>query len=690
MCRGAPGLQAVTLQKFRALETTRPQTPASGPRHERRRFARGRIVMRIGVFGALLHVCAGAVAQVPAARPADTISVEVDATDIDHRILRVRERIAVRPGPLILRYPRWIPGTHSPKGNVERLAGLQMRIDDRQVDWLRDPVDVDSFHVVIPPGARTLDVQFERLSPLAEGSEMVHDLLVVDWRGLLLYPAAMAASDIGVEPAVILPAGWDVASALREQDGAGALQDQDDAGSPQQHDAAGAIVRASSQRRHYPPASLEMLIDSPLYSAPHMRHLVLDADRDHPVALHVLATEPAQLAAGDEQLRPYKQMVRQAIALFGARHYQHYDFILVIDDQFGFHGGLEHHQSSENGVRRGYFIDGDRAVALRTLLAHEFIHSWNGKFRRPRDLWTTDYNVPMQNSLLWVYEGLTNYWAQVLAARSGLVRPEVARSNIAWQAAGARQRAGRAWRNLQDTTNEPVIAHGIARKDWIDWQRGADYYDEGSLLWLAVDVKLRQLTRGRHSLDDFARAFFGVNDGQMAPQLYGFDDVVQALDGLAQFDWSGFLRRRLDTHESAGLLDGVDGSGWELAFGERPGEYARSLDELADATSLLDSIGLVVNKDGIVTRVNWDGPAFAAGLAPGTTLVAVNARSYRPDLLRQAVAAAKTAPDPVVLLVKDGDVYRNVAVDYHQGLRYPRLQRVQGAPDLLDEILAPR
>ena len=230
--------------------------------------------------------------------------------------------------------------------------------------------------------------------------------------------------------------------------------------------------------------------------------------------LHLLANEAAQIAPTEEQLRPYVRLVEQAQALFGARHYDHYDFIVVIDDLFGLRGGLEHHQSSENGVKRGYFLDGDRALATRALLPHEFTHSWNGKFRRPRDLWTVDYNAPMQDSLLWVYEGLTNYWGQVLAARSGLVGAESARSNIAWQAAGARQRSGRAWRNLQDTTNEPVIARAAGQKDWIDWQRGADYYDEGTLLWLAVDVKLRQLSHDRRSLDDFARAFFGVDEGR--------------------------------------------------------------------------------------------------------------------------------------------------------------------------------
>jgi predicted metalloprotease with PDZ domain len=615
------------------------------------------------------------------------IVLEVDATDIDHRLLRVREALPVRPGPLTLQFPHWIPGTHSPAGNVARLAGLRMQLAAPSgtvaVDWQRDPASVESFRTTIPAGASVLNIAFEYLSSTrdTEDNQVMHDLLAVNWRNLLLYPAGSAASDILVEPAVILPAGWDVASALRETATSAATRAADAV--------ATAAPSAPAQRRCFPPLSLEMLVDSPLYGAPLVRHIVLDADADHPVLLHLLANEAAQIAPTDEQIQPYVRMVRQALALFGARHYGHYDFILVVDDLFGLHGGLEHHQSSEIGVRRGYFLDGDRSLAVRTLLPHEFTHSWNGKFRRPRDLWTAGYNAPMQDSLLWVYEGLTNYWGQVLAARSGIVGEEAARANFAWQAAAATERSGRAWRNLQDTTNEPVIARSAGRKDWIDWQRGADYYDEGSLLWLAVDVKLRQLTRDRRSLDDFARAFFGVDDGRMAPELYGFDDVVQALDGIVHADWAGFLRARLDTHDNGGVLDGVDGSGWRLSFADRPGDYARSLDELAEVTSLVDSIGLAVARDGTIARVAWDGPAFAAGLAPGSALVAVNGRSYRPDLLRQAVAAAQAGSAPIALLVRDGDMYRSVAVDYHGGLRYPRLERARGTRDLLGEILAP-
>ncbi len=627
----------------------------------------------------VLHA-APAPAQVPTPGlplPSASIVLEVDARDIDHRLFAVDERIAVSPGPLTLQYPRWIPGTHSPIGNVARLAGLQMLAAGQALAWVRDPVDVEAFHVVVPSGVDTLELRFQHLSStqVGEDEDIVHDLLAVDWRGLVLYPAGAPAATLRVAATAILPDGWEAVGALRAP-APGCAPPVPPAGVP--------------NRLDFPPLSLEQLVDSPLYGAARVRHRVLDTDPQHPVCLHVLANEPAQLDASDEQLAAYARLVQQARVLFGARHYDHYDFILVVDDHFGRHGGLEHHQSSENGVKRGYFTDPDRTLSVRSLLAHEFTHSWNGKFRRPRDLWTATYNTPMQGSLLWVYEGLTTYWGQVLAARSGLVPAAAARGNFADLAAGALQRAGRSWRNLQDTTTEPAMARPVRRKDWVDWQRAADYYAEGSLLWLAVDVKIRELTRDRRSLDDFARRFFGGDDGRMEPELYDFDDIVRALDDIAHADWAALLRQRLDTHDNAGLLDGLEHGGWRLAFADQPGEFTRSIDEMADTTSLLDSLGVAIAKDGSLARVVWGSPAFAAGLAAGDAVVAVNGRSYRPDLLKDAVKRSRTDTAPIAFLVLDADLYRNVAVDYHGGLRYPQLERIAGEKDLLSEILAPR
>jgi len=246
------------------------------------------------------------------------IVLEVDATDIDHRLLRVREALPVRPGPLTLQFPHWIPGTHSPAGNVARLAGLRMQLAAPSgtvaVDWQRDPASVESFRTTIPAGASVLNIAFEYLSSTrdTEDNQVMHDLLAVNWRNLLLYPAGSAASDILVEPAVILPAGWDVASALRETATSAATRAADAV--------ATAAPSAPAQRRCFPPLSLEMLVDSPLYGAPLVRHIVLDADADHPVLLHLLANEAAQIAPTDEQIQPYVRMVRQALALWLKLH----------------------------------------------------------------------------------------------------------------------------------------------------------------------------------------------------------------------------------------------------------------------------------------------------------------------------------------------------------------------------------
>lgn len=614
-------------------------------------------------------------AATTAVAPAAPIELRVDATDIDHRRMQVHEVVPVAPGKVTLQYPHWIPGTHSPIGNVYRLAGLQIHAHGHAIDWERDPADVESFRVTVPAGVTMLELDFDHLSSMKDNddNEIVHDMLDVNWRKLLLYPMGVRASDVMVEASVTLPAGWDYGTSLRPMHG-------------------GAVDAHAPTHLDFPAMSLEMLIDSPIISARLVRHYVVDPDPKHPVNLHVFANEAAQIDVSDAVLAQHTQLVRQALALFGARHYDHYDFLLVVDDPFGVKGGLEHHQSSENGVRRNYFVDWDKSAPRHALLPHEYVHSWNGKFRRPRDLWTPTYNdTPMQGSLLWVYEGLTNYWGEVLAARSGLMPPAVAHGMLASEAATALARAGHDWRNLQDTTNDPVMMTRGRGLDWIDWQRPVDYYPEGTLLWLSVDVKLRQLSGDRRSLDDFAKLFHGRDDGRISPELYDFNDIVRALDTVEHFDWARYLRERLDAHDANGLLDGIRNGGWRVSYAEKPNEFARMQDELNEETNLVDSLGISVSsKDGMLKRVLWGGPAFQAGLSIADTLVAVNSHVYRADLLKQTVTAAKGGTGPIQLMVKESDVYRTVSIPYADGLRYPVLERTDDPKNYLDEILAPK
>jgi predicted metalloprotease with PDZ domain len=407
-----------------------------------------------------------------------------------------------------------------------------------------------------------------------------------------------------------------------------------------------------------------------------------------PVHLNIVADEAKDLEIKPQQLKAHVELVAQARKLFGSQHYDHYDWLLALTDNLG--GiGLEHHRSSENSAEPGYFTEWDKNASGRDLLAHEYTHSWNGKFRRPADLATPNFNVPMQGSLLWVYEGQTQYWGFVLAARSGLWNTEQARDAIALVAANySDNRPGFDWRNVQDTTNDPIAAQ---RKPlaYRNYQMSEDYYSAGQLVWLAVDAKLRELTHEKRSLDDFAHAFFGVDDGSFAVKTYTFDDVVHALDGVAHHDWAGFLRQRIDAH--APPLDGIAASGWKLAYSDTPSAYQKNAETNRKAIDYSASIGITVStKDGRISDVRWEGPAFKAGIAPSGNLVAVNGREFKPERLKDAVAAAKGNTAPIELLIKTGDQYKTVRLDYHEGLRYPHLERIAGTTDRLNAILAPR
>ncbi|HEX7770629.1 MAG TPA: peptidase M61, partial [Dokdonella sp.] len=524
-----------------------------------------------------------------------TLKLDVDARDIERRIVRVREEIPVVAGPLTLLYPQWLPGKHAPRGQIDKLAGLSLSADGRALAWRRDPLDVHAFHLDVPPGVDRVLAEFEYLSPQdAEQGRVVMtpDMLNLQWETVVLYPAGYRADGIEVAARARLPAGWRHAGALDVASSA--------------VDGEGAVVFA--------PVSLETLVDSPLFAGRHFRRIDLGKAGGAPVFLNLVADDARDLAATPEQVRPHANLVVQAQRLFGTRHFKRYDFLLALTDQLG--GiGLEHLASSENTRPPGYFSDWNKHMPGRDLLPHEFVHSWNGKFRRPMGLATPNYNVPMQGDLLWLYEGQTEYWGQVLAARAGLWTEAQAREALAEVAARYTDgRPGFAWRGLQDTTNDPVVAARRPRA-FRSWQMSEEYYSAGQLLWLAVDAKLREISRERRSLDDFARGFFGDGVDPVARD-YEFDDVVAALDRVASHDWAGFLRSRLDAH--APPLDGLAASGWKLAYADTPGAFHRLEQANRKQADHAASIGLVVGSDdGRIRDVRWEGPAFRAGLAPG-------------------------------------------------------------------------
>lgn len=606
------------------------------------------------------------------------LELTVDATDLARRVVQVSQTLPVRAGPLTLRLPLWLPGEHGPNGNPATLAGLVIESDaGERLAWQRDTVDALAFRLQVPAGVSRLRLRFQHLSPHSEEQDRVTltpALLGLEWNNLLLYPEGHTAAAIDTAVRLRLPAGWQAATALRAPDGQTA-----------QADAQGWW--------QFGACSLERLVDSPLFAGPHYRRVEMDPPgASRPVVLHLFGDSPADIAATPEQLEAHRALVQQADRLYGSRHYRHYDLLLAISDRFS--GiGLEHHESSENAVHTGYFKDWAKSVGARGLLPHEYTHSWCGKFRRPADLLTANYEQPMRGSLLWVYEGMTTYWGDMLTPRSGLCTAEQARDRLAYDAAMLEARRGRAWRSLQDTTTEPLFYATARFKDWPSWQRSADYYPESMLMWLDADTLIRERSGGRRSLDDFARAFFGVQDGRIEPLPYTFDDVVAALNAVQAHDWRRFLRERLDGHGPGAPLDGLTRSGWRLAYTDRESDFARheaSRPGRHEGQDLSFSLGLRIAKDGRLNEVVWDSPAFAAGVAPQTKLVAVNDRAYDADLLADAIAANTGGQVPLDLLLRDGDYFRTVRVDYRGGLRYPQLVRIDGTPDRLSDIMAPR
>ena len=609
-------------------------------------------------------------AATPAPQDTDypgTLKLAVDATDLDHRVFRMHEEIPVTAGPLTLLYPQWLPGNHGPRGPVDKMAGLTITAGGKTVAWSRDTSDVYAFKVDVPEGATTLDVEFQFLSPVDTGQGrvvMTPEMLNLQWNTVVLYPAGHYSRRIQVAPSVKLPGGWKFATAL---DGNGAAS------------ADGSVA--------FKPVSLEVLVDSPMIAGRWYKQVELDPGAKVPVRLDLFADEAKDLEYTDAQMKPHRELVQQAYRLFGSHHYDHYDFLFTLSDQLS-HIGLEHHRSSEDGTDPGYFTQWNSKVASRELLSHEFTHSWNGKFRRPADLATPNFNVTMGDSLLWVYEGQTQYWGFVLASRAGLWTTDQAKDAIALVVSRyADNRPAFAWRNVQDTTNDPV-AMQRRPEPYRNYQMSEDYYSAGQLTWLAVDAKLRELTHEKRSLDDFARVFFGVDDGSWKVKPYTFDDVVAALNGVAPFDWAKFLRDRIDAH--APPLDGVAASGWKLVYTDKPSEYQKTAESDAKAIDYAASIGITVStKDGKLADVKWNGPAFKAGLASGGTVLAINGREFSAERLKDAVAATAKG-EPLELLVKTGEMYRTFRIDYRDGLKYPHLERVAGTPDRLTAILSAR
>jgi len=612
----------------------------------------------------------------PVAAPADipypgVLSLTVNLTNTTDGMVAVDETIPVRAGRLTLLYPQWIPGEHAPEGPIEDVAGLFITGNGQSISWVRDRVNMYAFHVDVPDGVTSLDVKFDYLSairPQDGAVEISPEMTDLSWNTVVLYPAGHFSRDIHITPTAILPDGWKYATALET-----ASQD-------------GSTV-------HFKETTLNTLVDSPLGTGEYFRRVDLSTGPDNQVHLDVFGDNPKALDITPEELQDHKNLIEQAQKLWASHHYNHYDFLFFLSNTLSGQG-LEHHQSSQDGTRDNYFTDWNAGVLERDLLAHEYTHSWNGKFRRPNDLWRPAFNIPEQDNLLWVYEGLTQYYGEVLTARAGMRTPEETRDILAGIAASFEDSPGRDWRPLVDTTNQEILSERRP-VSWVSWSRDEDYYMEGVLIWLDADTKIRELSGGKKSLDDFAKEFYGINNGSFITVTYDFNNIVQALNKVQPYDWTTFLRDLVYKLHPQVPLGGFTQGGYKLVYNDTQPSWEKLGGSRRYGTSYATSIGFSVMRDGTIAGVQWDSPAFKAGLTPGATILAVNGSAWGAngdhpaEVVKDAILRAKNDTAPIRFVVKtDGEV-TNVDVDYHGGLRYPHLERIPNTPDRLDAILAP-
>ena len=586
----------------------------------------------------------------------------VDATDAPRNIMHSTVTIPVAPGTVTLVYPKWIPGNHRPTGPIQNLTGLHIKAagQDQDLAWQRDVEDMYAFHVQVPAGVKELQASFDTITYAGERSASSSKVLDLNWNQVVLYPANTASDAVQVTASIRLPEGWKFGTALP-------------------------VKSQSGNPADFEPVTLTRLVDSPLIAGALYRQIALTAAGETPVhVIDMVGESEESLLMTARDLASYKQLVAEAGKLFGARHYEKYHFLWTLSDQTAHHG-LEHHESSDNGTVEDVFSNPNSHNLEADLLPHEFVHSWNGKYRRPAGLVTSNYQAPMHGDLLWVYEGMTDYWGNILAARTGLRSPEQFRENLAFTAAELDHRAGRTWRPLQDTATSVQILFA-APPQWTSWRRSADYYPEGYLLWLEVDALIRRQTNGQKSLNDFCRVFYGGPGGRPAVVPYKFEDVVAALNQVSAYDWAKLLRERLDSKSAHAPLGGIENGGWKLVY---TGEKNATMDAAEKTGGSLDarfSLGMIVTKEGDVRDVVPGSPAYQAGMGAGMKVIAVNGRKWSKDVMRAALHFASLNHKAIAVLAENGDYFNTYQVNYDGGEKYPHLVRDEAKTDVLSEI----
>jgi predicted metalloprotease with PDZ domain len=595
------------------------------------------------------------------------LQLEVDATAAPRKRLHARLVIPAAPGRLTLLYPKWVPGEHGPTGPAADLAGVRITAGDRKVPWRRDDVDMYALHCEVPEGASAVEVVLDYLLPgaregFSSAASSTGHLAMINWNQVLLYPRGGNIRATFCRASLKLPAGWKLGTALP-------------------------IDRTAEQTTTFGRVSLETLIDSPVLCGEHLREVPLGSGEGPPHYLVLAGDSAASVKIPPELKAKYDRLVAEAGALFGTRHYRSYRFLVTLSDHVA-HFGLEHHECSDDRVSERMLLDDGPRTLNAELLPHEFVHSWNGKHRRPAEMITDDFQQPQRTRLLWVYEGLTQYLGVVLAARSGLYTPEQCRSRLALIAEWSHNQRGRSWRPLEDTATAAQLLYP-ARVEGSSWRRGVDFYDEGVLLWLEIDTLIRQKTDGARSLDDFCRRFHGGKGGAPSVKGYALDDVVKELDAVVSHDWKDLLTKRL-TATDAPPLAGLQRSGWKLTYGDAPSEIQKVQEAENKTVDLTAALGMLLKEDGTVQDVIAGKSADRAGVAPGMKVVAVNARRWSAQGMRTALAATKTGEAKLQLLIENGDLFQTYALEYRGGEKYARLERdPESKKDVLAEIVKP-
>jgi predicted metalloprotease with PDZ domain len=596
--------------------------------------------------------------------PGPTIRLTVDLTDAPRNIFHSVLTLPASPGEMTLAYPQWIPGNHRPSGPIANLAGLHFTTGGQELAWHRDPVDMFAFHVTVPAGVKDLQATFDLISADSAGGggeAASSNLLDLNWNQVVLYPHSAPSDAVQVLPSVRLPAGWKFGTALK-------------------------VANATENEVQFTAVSLTTLVDSPLIAGAHYRQMELVPAGEMPShVIDLVAESEADLEMSPADTTAYRKLVAEADALFGAHHYSQYHFLYTLSDEVGHHG-VEHHESSDNSSDERTLIDPDLHMLEVTLLPHEFVHSWNGKYRRPAGLVTRNYQQPMTGELLWVYEGLTEYLGNMLTSRSGLWSPEEYRESLAGTAAMLDHRAGRTWRPLEDTAFSVQTLRMLGPR-WQSWRRSLDYYPEGELIWLEVDSTIRRQTHGQRSLDDFCHRFHGGESGAPKVVPYTFDDVVRTLNEVIPYDWAGLLQERVKKTSTHAPLGGIEKGGWRLVYNDKPNEFLSKLEKLAKTTMLEYSLGMTVAKSGELLDVVPGSPAYKAGIGPGMQLVAVDGRRWTSEVLHDALRRAQQDRQPIVLIVETAEFFKTYSIPYFEGEKNPHLERVESQSDVLSEIL---